>query len=157
MDFETDQCYIVVAEDIKTIFLWKGNASSTRSRFIGATRIKKIQDQQGREGKKFKIVIIDEGEEPLEFRNIFVAKIQPRHFKKLRKFPLDRKDDEELPYPYIFKPPEPPDDIKDVTQLQVTQTPKDPENPWENPFCKHCGAFLPEGQSICPSCGKNVI
>jgi len=60
-------------------------------------------------------------------------------------------------FPYLFKPPEPPDDIIEATQLQVIHTPKDPEDLWEKPYCKHCGAFLPEGQSICPNCGKKVI
>ena len=68
MDLQSDKCYILVAEDIKRIFLWKGIASSVRSKFIGA---KRVQEIRGQVGMNFKIVPVDEGNEPQEFLDYF--------------------------------------------------------------------------------------
>lgn len=67
-------------------------------------------------------------------------------------------DDREgyFPYPYIFKPPYPPEDIYPVGQPQAKR-PTDEEEPEYKPYCKHCGAELPKGQTICHVCGKKVI
>ena len=61
-----------------------------------------------------------------------------------------------FPAPYIGVPPSPPGDLGTASQVQIHAS-QEFKDPWENPFCKHCGAFLPEGQSICPSCGNKVI
>ena len=58
--------------------------------------------------------------------------------------------------PYIRVPPSPPGDLGTASQVQVHAS-QELIDLWENPFCKHCGAFLPEGQSICPNCRKKVI
>ena len=68
----------------------------------------------------------------------------------------DDDEDKYYPYPYIFKPPEPPVDIAGATQLQVQRLIKE-EEPEEEHYCKHCGAKLPKGQAICHVCGKKVI
>lgn len=64
-------------------------------------------------------------------------------------------EDKYFPYPYIFKPPEPPVDIIGATQLQVYRVRKR-EKRREGLYCKHCGAELPKGQAICHACGKKV-
>jgi len=65
-------------------------------------------------------------------------------------------DEGDLPFPYIFKPPTPPGDLGLAGQLQVNQTIVKEEQEYE-PYCKHCGAELPKGQTICHVCGKKVI
>lgn len=63
-------------------------------------------------------------------------------------------DDEFFPYPYIFKPPTPPEDLGSVGQLQVKEpNVKEPE---ELPYCKYCGGILAKGESICHVCGNKV-
>ena len=64
--------------------------------------------------------------------------------------------DEYLPYPYIFKPPTPPRDLGLAGQLQAKKDITEEEQEYE-PYCKHCGAKLPEGQTICHVFGKMVI
>ena len=78
----------------------------------------------------------------------------------------DRKDflkrlsgydkDGDLPFPYIFKPPTPPGDLAIGGQVQIKR-PKNGKELQYEPYCKHCGSILPEGQSICHVCGKRVI
>ena len=60
------------------------------------------------------------------------------------------------PFPYIFKPPSPPGDLGLAGQVQVEKVLTEEEPEYE-PYCKHCGAKLPEGQTICHVCGKKVI
>ena len=55
--------------------------------------------------------------------------------------------------PYIGLPPSPPGDLGVSSQVQIHQ---EKETLYDNPFCKHCGSFLPEGQSTCQNCGKKV-
>jgi len=61
-----------------------------------------------------------------------------------------------LPFPYIFKPPSPPDDIAPTgqQQLMIPITKKKSEFKL---YCKYCGTKLPKGQSICHVCKKKVI
>ena len=40
---KTDECYVLVADDVRKVFLWKGLKSSVRSKFIGAKRSQIIQ------------------------------------------------------------------------------------------------------------------
>ena len=58
--------------------------------------------------------------------------------------------------PYIGNPPKPPDDLAAASQVQVIKTPKEKESLWDEPYCKHCGTILPEGQGICPNCRNKV-
>lgn len=61
-----------------------------------------------------------------------------------------------FPFPYITKPPKPPDDLalagqgkpKELITKQVLEY---------EPYCKHCGAELPKGQAICHVCNKKSI
>jgi hypothetical protein len=68
----------------------------------------------------------------------------------------DNDDNDFYPYPYIFKPPSPPDDLG----IEGVAQPKDPppkKEPGDNPYCKFCGADLPIGQIICHVCGNKVM
>ncbi|MEE9378670.1 MAG: hypothetical protein V3V33_11630 [Candidatus Lokiarchaeia archaeon] len=64
---KTDECYVLVADDIRKMFLWKGVKSSVRSKFIGA---KRSQEIRGQVGMHYAVVPLDEGEEDPEFIKI---------------------------------------------------------------------------------------
>jgi len=64
---KTEECYVLVADDIRKVFLWKGLKSSVRSKFIGA---KSSQEIRGQVGMHYAVVPLDEGEEDAEFIKI---------------------------------------------------------------------------------------
>jgi hypothetical protein len=61
---KTDECYVLVADDVRKVYLWKGVKSSVRSKFIGA---KRSQEIRGQVGMHYAVVPVDEGEEEPEF------------------------------------------------------------------------------------------
>ena len=63
----TDKVLLIVREDTKTIYLWKGLHSPVSKKFIGA---RCGQQLRGEKGLLFKVIPIDEGEEPPEFEEI---------------------------------------------------------------------------------------
>jgi hypothetical protein len=67
----------------------------------------------------------------------------------------DYGDNGDLPFPYIRKPPSPPGDLGLAGEPQVKEPIIKQVLEYE-PYCKHCGAELPKGQSICHVCGKRV-
>lgn len=74
----------------------------------------------------------------------------------LRELNNHKKDNgERSPFPYVFKPPEPPDDLAPASQVNVKHTIEE-EDLWKKSYCKHCGSLLPEGALTCPNCGKKV-
>ena len=97
-----------------------------------------------RYGDKFKIITVDEGKEPLEFKEMVDS------------FSLTDNGDWYSPFPYIFKPPSPPNDFGLTAEIQAKQ-PIVEEKLQHEPYCKHCGAELPKGQSICHVCRKKVV
>lgn len=61
---KTGECYVIVAEEVRKMFLWKGVKSSVRSKFIGA---KRSQEIRGQVGMHYAVIPLDEGEEDPEF------------------------------------------------------------------------------------------
>ena len=61
---KTEECYVLIADDIRKMFLWKGVKSSVRSKFIGA---KRSQEIRGQVGMHYAVIPLDEGEEDPEF------------------------------------------------------------------------------------------
>lgn len=61
---KTDECYVLVADDVRKVYLWKGLKSSVRSKFIGA---KRSQEIRGQVGMHYAVVPLDEGEEEPDF------------------------------------------------------------------------------------------
>jgi len=61
--------------------------------------------------------------------------------------------DDRYPYPYVFKPPEPPDDIVVAPRVQLHASPKkiDPE---EKIHCQYCGMKLTKEEQLTHSCQK---
>lgn len=60
----TDECYVLVADESRKVYLWKGLKSSVRSKFIGA---KRSQEIRGQVGMHYAVVPLDEGEEDSDF------------------------------------------------------------------------------------------
>ncbi len=74
------------------------------------------------------------------------------HLGKIWRSGYDADDGEDhLPYPYIFKPPEPPDDfaMRPQSQLRVILKEKDPEGEVN---CQYCGIKLAKEEQITHSC-----
>ena len=71
-----------------------------------------------------------------------------------------RKDDERgfydyFPYPYILKPPKPPDDLGLTGEVKAKKSVTEQVFEYA-PYCKYCGALLAKGESICHVCGNKV-
>ena len=70
-----------------------------------------------------------------------------------RIFDDDNDDDERYPYPYIFKPPEPPGDLGVAPQLQVKKSmDKEQEDEY---FCQYCGRKLTKEERFSHNCRKS--
>ena len=67
----------------------------------------------------------------------------------------DENDDSDdyFPYPYIFKPPNPPDDFEMAPQLLIRAPLKEKE-PEEEIFCQYCGMKLTKEEHLNHSCKK---
>ena len=61
---KSEECYVIVSEEYRKVYLWKGKNSNVRSKFIGA---KRSQDIRGQVGMHFGVVPLDEGEEDSDF------------------------------------------------------------------------------------------
>jgi len=136
---KTEECYVLVADDVRKVFLWKGLKSSVRSKFIGA---KRSQEIRGQVGMHYAVIPLDEADENKEFLKLIGGKTK-------------NDGDGNFPSPYIFKPPGPPDDLALGGEPQAK--PLITEQVLEyDPHCKYCGSNLSEGQSICHVCKNKV-
>jgi hypothetical protein len=68
---EPNECYVLVADDIRKVFLWIGSKSNVRSKFIGA---KRSQEIRGQVGLHYSTDSIDEGDEPADLIKIMGGK-----------------------------------------------------------------------------------
>jgi hypothetical protein len=57
---EEDEAYVIVSDDVRKVYLWKGSKSSVRSKFIGA---KRSQEIRGQVGMHYSVVPLDQNEE----------------------------------------------------------------------------------------------
>jgi len=60
---KSEEVYVIVADDIRKIFLWLGGKSNVRSKFVGA---KRSQDIRGQVGLHYGSSSVDEGDETPE-------------------------------------------------------------------------------------------
>ena len=139
----SDECYVIVSDEYRKVYLWKGKNSSVRSKFIGA---KRSQDIRGQVGMHFGVVPLDEGDEDADFLKLIGGKIT-------RKKRDDNDDDDYFPYPYIFTHPRPPDDIAMAPQVQVRAPLKEKDSE-EEIYCQYCGMKLTKEEQITHSCKK---
>ncbi len=68
-----EQVLVIVREDLRRIFIWKGPKSPVRKRFISSRVAQSVQDELTKDAKyhRCKIVSVDAGDEPSEFLNAF--------------------------------------------------------------------------------------
>lgn len=103
---------------------------------------------------------VDDNDEEKWSRNNFDDLSKEENFKAevIRERIAERRADRRryfTPYPYVFKPPEPPDDIKVATNVQLNK-PRAKEVPNEELFCKYCGSALAMDERFCSVCGKKA-
>ena len=70
---KSEECYILVSDEYRKVYLWKGVNSNVRSKFIGA---KRSQDIRGQVGMHFGVVPLDEGEEDPDFIKLIGGKTE---------------------------------------------------------------------------------
>ena len=67
-----EKALIIVREELRRIYLWKGAKSNVRKRFLGSRIATEIQGEIMKNGyHRCKIVSIDQGDEAQEFLNVF--------------------------------------------------------------------------------------
>jgi len=65
------ECYVIVADGVKKVYLWKGIKSSVRKKFIGA---KRSQEIRGQVGMHYAVTPLDQGDEEPEFIKLIGGK-----------------------------------------------------------------------------------
>ena len=83
---DTNECYVIVADEVRKIYLWKGMNSSVRSKFIGAKVSQEIRDQIG---LHYAVAPLDEGEEEPEFIRLIGRKAKAVKTKEISKVELN--------------------------------------------------------------------
>jgi len=78
---KTEECYVLVADDIRKVFLWKGVSSNVRSKFIGA---KRSQEIRGQVGMHYAVVPLDEGDEDAEFIKLIGGQTEAGYAKEIK-------------------------------------------------------------------------
>ncbi|MEJ2248411.1 MAG: hypothetical protein P8Y97_01980 [Candidatus Lokiarchaeota archaeon] len=71
--FKDDAVILIVKEDVRRIYIWKGVESNVRKKFIASRVASKLQKELVKEANfhRCKIVSIDQGDEPKEFLQTF--------------------------------------------------------------------------------------
>jgi cell division protein YceG involved in septum cleavage len=101
---KTDECYVLVADNVRKVYLWKGVKSSVRSKFIGA---KRSQEIRGQVGMHYAVVPIDEGEEEPEFIKLIGGQTEAGVAKEIRAAEVSAPNVHPLREKNIFGTPEP--------------------------------------------------
>ncbi|MFX1315595.1 MAG: hypothetical protein ACFE9T_06990 [Promethearchaeota archaeon] len=84
-NLNSSECYVIVSDDVRKVFLWKGMNSNVRSKFIGA---KRSQEIRGQVGLHYAVVPLDEGEEETEFIQLIGGKTQGGIAKEIKAEPV---------------------------------------------------------------------
>ncbi|NVM35560.1 MAG: hypothetical protein HWN81_08180 [Candidatus Lokiarchaeota archaeon] len=68
-----EQVLVIIREDLRRIFIWKGSKSPVRKRFISSRVAQGLQEELMKDARyhRCKIVSVDAGDEPSEFLNAF--------------------------------------------------------------------------------------
>jgi hypothetical protein len=71
-----EQVLVIIREDLRRIFIWKGSKSPVRKRFISSRVASALQEELMKDARyhRCKIVSVDAGDEPTEFLNAFRLK-----------------------------------------------------------------------------------
>ena len=70
---KSGECYVIVADEYRKVYLWKGIESNVRSKFIGA---KRSQDIRGQVGLMYAVIPLDEGDEDPDFLKLIGGKTE---------------------------------------------------------------------------------
>jgi hypothetical protein len=105
---ETEESYVIVDDEVRKVYLWKGEKSSVRSKFIGA---KRSQEIRGQVGMHYSVVPQDEGEEEPDFLTIIGGKTEAGIAKAIKHEGSNEGKSGGSVHPFRqksdFKPPEP--------------------------------------------------
>ncbi|MDX1797564.1 MAG: Rho termination factor N-terminal domain-containing protein [Candidatus Lokiarchaeia archaeon] len=68
-----EQVLVIIREDLRRIFIWKGPTSPVRKRFISSRVASALQEELMKDARyhRCKIISVDAGDEPSEFLNAF--------------------------------------------------------------------------------------
>ncbi|MHA1506128.1 MAG: hypothetical protein ACTSR0_02925 [Candidatus Asgardarchaeia archaeon] len=103
-ELKDDRVLLVVDEGSNKIYIWKGKNSLTRKRFIGA---RQAQNLRMTYGMNYRVVSIEENDEPIEFLALFDRSIREK--KEVLKKTLTESETGKLqktePFPKISSPP----------------------------------------------------
>ena len=78
---KTEECYVIVSDEYRKVYLWKGIESNVRLKFIGA---KRSQDIRGQVGMHFGVLPLDEGEEDPDFIKLIGGKTEGGIAKEIK-------------------------------------------------------------------------
>ena len=78
---DTTESYVVVDDEIRKVFLWKGLKCSVRSKFIGA---KRLQEIRGQVGLHYGGVALDEADEDDDFLHLIGGKTEAGIAKEIK-------------------------------------------------------------------------
>ena len=101
---KTEECYVLVADDVRKVYLWKGIKSSVRSKFIGA---KRSQEIRGQVGMHYSVIPLDEGEEDADFIKLIGGKTEAGIAQEIRAEVIAPPTGHPLRERNIFGSPEP--------------------------------------------------
>ncbi|MHA1582316.1 MAG: hypothetical protein ACTSYM_07490 [Candidatus Baldrarchaeia archaeon] len=102
IELRSDDVVVIVEDNKKNIFIWKGINAPVRKKFISARSAWKLR---GELGPLYKVVSIDEGEEPEDFLNLI--KSLNISVKTTTPAPVEEKPKVEAPPPPAPKPAPP--------------------------------------------------
>ncbi|MFX1237864.1 MAG: hypothetical protein ACFFAS_05185 [Promethearchaeota archaeon] len=100
----TEEVYVIVADDIRKIFLWLGAKSSVRLKFVGA---KRSQDIRGQVGLHYGSMSVDEGNEPPELITLMGGKTEAGIAQEIKENEHVAPTINPLRQKTIFEPPRP--------------------------------------------------
>ncbi|UCC20273.1 MAG: hypothetical protein JSV62_03015 [Promethearchaeota archaeon] len=101
---KTDECYVLVADDVRKVYLWKGLKSSVRSKFIGA---KRSQEIRGQVGMHYAVVPVDEGEEESDFIKLIGGQTEAGIAKEIKAEDISQPTVHPLREKNVFGSPKP--------------------------------------------------
>jgi len=122
IELRSDDVVVIVEDNKKNIFIWKGINAPVRKKFISARSAWKLR---GELGPLYKVVSIDEGEEPEDFLNLI--KSLNISVKATLPAPAEEKPKVEAPSPPPAPKPAPPKPRRRPTVTVPPKVEKPPE------------------------------
>lgn len=124
VELRSDEVFVFVEDNKKNIFIWKGVEASVRKRFISARSAWKLRGQLG---PLYKVISIDEGEEPEAFREIIESlKIPLKAVPPAPKEKIEKPKVPKVPPPKPAKKPVTPKPTK-IEKPKIPAAPQPPK------------------------------